>query len=110
MTMVGPSVPAAPTFSVRSLCRASSPAEMVTVPLSTFSSCSAFTASLTGASMVSVSSRMVRDASPSSAVVAPDLMPFLPLALTVRLPVPHSTTRLPSLHLMAAFSASVLSG
>ena len=110
VVMVGPAVPSAPMFSARSQCRASSPAEMFSVPLSMVSSCSAFTASLTGASMVSASSRMVRDASPSSAVEAPDLMPFLPLALTVRLPVPHSVTREPSLHLMTAFSASVLSG
>ena len=47
---------------------------------------------------------------PSSAVVAPDLMPFLPLAVTVRLPVPHRVTWEPSLHLMTAFSAASLSG
>ena len=49
-------------------------------------------ASFTGAAMVSVMSRMVRDASPSSAVVAPDLMPFLPLASMTREPLPHSVT------------------
>ena len=60
--------------------------------------------------MVSVSSQMVREASPSSAVVVPDLMPFLPLAVMVRLPVPPSVTCEPSLHLMTAFSAASLSG
>ena len=67
-------------------------------------------ASLTGASIFSVKSRMVSDASPSSSVVAPDLIPFLPLAVMVNSPSPQRVTVEPSLHLMTAFSASVLSG
>ena len=62
-------------------------------------------ASLTGASIVSVSSRMVRLASPSSSVEAPDLIPFLLLAVMVSAPVPQSVTWEPSLHLRTAFSA-----
>ena len=77
------------------------------MPLSTSSAVSAFTASFTGASMFSVRSRMVKEASPSS-VVAPDLMPFLPFACTFSVPAPQSTTCEPSLHLMTAFSASAL--
>ena len=69
------------------------------------SSCPALMASLTGASIVSVSSRMVRLASPSSSVEAPDLIPFLPLAVMVSAPVPQSVTWEPSLHLRTAFSA-----
>lgn len=45
-----------------------------------------------GALMVRVRSRITSHASPSSSVVAPDLMPFLPLAFTVRLPLPHRVT------------------
>ena len=89
---------------------ASSAASMVSVPLSTFKSCSALMASLTGASIFSVKSRMVSDASPSSSVVAPDLMPFLPLAVTVSSPSPQRVTVEPSLHLMTAFSAFSFSG
>lgn len=37
----------------------------------------------------------------------PDLIPFLPFALIVRLPLPQRTTCEPSLHLITAFSASV---
>ena len=63
--------------------------------------------------MVSVSSRIVSEASwvaPSSSVLAaPDLMPFLPLAFSVRLPVPHRVTWEPSLHFSTAFSALSLS-
>ena len=90
--MSGPAVPDAPTVRDRSQWRASSPAEMVRLPLSMFSCCSAFTASFTGASMFRVSSRMVRLAAPSSSVVAPDLTPFLPLAVTFRVPEPHRVT------------------
>ena len=104
MEIEGPSVPSAPMFSSPSLCRASSPAEISSVPLSTFKMDSAFTASLTGASIVSVSSRMVRDASPSVSVEAPDLIPFLPFAWRISSPVPQRTTCEPSLHLMTAFS------
>jgi len=46
-----------------------------------FKSCSAFIASFTLAEMLSVSSFIVSEASPSASVVAPDLMPFLPLAV-----------------------------
>ncbi|CCX63731.1 unknown [Firmicutes bacterium CAG:791] len=75
------------------------------MPFSTFKIDSAFTASLTGAAIVSVSSRMVRDASPSVPVEAPDLIPFLPFAWRTSSPVPQRTTCEPSLHLMTAFSA-----
>ena len=108
MEIEGPSVPSAPMFSSPSLCRASSPAEISSVPLSTFKMDSAFTASLTGASIVRVSSRMVRDASPSVSVEAPDLIPFLPFARRISSPVPQRTTCEPSLHLMTAFSAAEL--
>ena len=57
--------------------------------------------------MVSVRSRMVREVSPSC-VVEPDLMPFLPFARRVSAPLPQSSTREPSLHLITAFSASAL--
>ena len=88
----------------------SSAALTVTVPLSMLSVCSALMASFTLAVMLSVRLLMVNDASPSSSVVAPDLMPFLPLATTLSVPAPVSSTCEPSLHLMTAFSASVLSG
>ena len=88
---------------------ASSAAEIVNVPLSMFKSCSALIASFTSAVMFKVRSRMVRLASPSVSVVAPDLMPFLPLALTFSVPLPQSVTFEPFLHLMTAFSALVLS-
>ena len=52
---------------------------------------------------------MVREASPSSSVVAPDLMPFLPFAVMLRVPVPQIVTCEPSLHLITAFSALSLS-
>lgn len=42
MVMVGPAVPSAPMFSARSQCRASSPAEMVSVPLSMVRSCGGY--------------------------------------------------------------------
>ena len=79
--IVGPSVPSAPMLRTRSLCTASSAAEMLSVPLSMFKSCSAFIASFTGAEMLSVRSFIVSEASPSASVVTPDLMPFLPLAV-----------------------------
>ena len=61
--------------------------------------------------MVSDSSRIVKEASCAVSLSAvPDFMPFLPLAFRVRLPLPHSTTCAPSLPLITAFSASVLSG
>ena len=60
--------------------------------------------------MVSVRSSMTSHAVLSSSVVAPDLMPFLPFAVTVSVPVPPIVTCEPSLHLMTAFSASALSG
>ena len=78
MAIVGPSVPSAPMSMIRSQCSATSAIARFSVPLSTARYCSALIASLTEALMFSVSSRMVREASPSSAVVAPDLMPFLP--------------------------------
>ena len=75
-----------------------------------FSSCSALIASLTAAVMSSVRLRIVRLASPSVSVVAPDLMPFLPSAVMFSVPPPQSVTAEPSLHLMTAFSAFALSG
>lgn len=81
MSIVGPSVPSAPMFRTRSQCTASSAAEIFSVPLSMFKSCSAFIASFTGAEMLSVRSFIVSEASPSASVVTPDLMPFLPLAV-----------------------------
>lgn len=51
------------------------------MPLSMLKSCSAFIASFTVAEMLSVSSFIVSEASPSASVVAPELMPFLPLAV-----------------------------
>lgn len=81
MSIVGPSVPSAPMLRTRSLCTASSAAEMLSVPLSMLKSCSAFIASFTLAEILSVSSFIVSDASPSTSDAAPDLMPFLPLAV-----------------------------
>ncbi len=107
--IVGPSVPSEPIFKTRSLCTASSPAAMLSVPLSMLSSCWAFIASFAGAEMLSVSSLIMRDASPSSSVVAPDYMPFLPFAVMFSVPVPHMVTCEPSLHLITAFSAFSLS-
>jgi len=83
---------------------------MVSSPLPIVSSCPALIASLTGAWIVSVNSRMVRLASPSSSVEAPDLIPFLPLAVSVSEPVPQSVTWEPSLHLRTAFSAFSFAG
>ena len=48
---------------------------------------------------------MVRDASPSSAVVAPDLMPFLPFAVMFSVPVPLAATIFTSLDLLQAMRA-----
>ena len=61
-------------------------------PLSMVSSCSALMPSFTGASMFRVRSRMVSQASPSPSVVAPALMPFLPLAMRFSVPLPRSVT------------------
>ena len=60
--------------------------------------------------MLSVSSFIVSVASPSASVAAPDLMPFLPLAVMFIVPVPHSVTFEPSLHFMTEFSAFSFSG
>ena len=83
---------------------------MVIVPLSMFRVCSALIASLTGAWIVRLTFRMVSEAVPSSSVVAPDLMPFFPLAMIFSVPEPEIVTWEPSLHLRTAFSASALSG
>ena len=80
------------------------------MPLRTFRSASAFTASLTGAFILSVSSVIVSEASPSESVVAPDFMPFLPFAVMFSVPEPDRVTFEPSLNFMTAFSASALSG
>ena len=58
-------------------------------PLKILSSCSAFIASFTVEVTFKVRSLIVREASPSSPE-SPDLMPFLPLAVTVSVPLPHS--------------------
>ena len=108
--MVGPTVPSAPTVRVRSQWMPSSPAATVMLPLSRVSSCSALMPSFTGASILRVSSRIVKEASPSASVVWPDLMPFFPLAVRFRVPAPHNVTWEPSLHLMTAFSAFSFSG
>ena len=60
--------------------------------------------------MLSVISSIVREASPSSLVDAPDFIPFLPFAFMVSVPLPHSVTSEPSLHFITAFSAFSFSG
>lgn len=92
LTVMVPSASRGWLSAVLAVHTAITPPEMVRLPLSMFSCCSAFTASFTGASMFRVSSRMVRLAAPSSSVVAPDLTPFLPLAVTFRVPEPHRVT------------------
>ena len=107
---VGPSVPDAPIRSTRSQWMPSSAALTVTVPPVISRSCSALMPSLTPASISSVTPLTFSHASPSVSVVAPDLMPFFPLALSFSVPVPQMVTCEPSLHLMTAFSAFSLSG
>ena len=71
---------------------ASSPADIVMLPLVTLRSCSAFIASLTEAVILSVKSLMVIRASPSSSVVAPDFIPLLPFAVMFSVPEPERVT------------------
>ncbi len=74
-----------------------------------FSSCSAFIPSFTSAVILRVTFLIVREAFPSLSVVAPDLIPFLPLAVMLIVPVPSIVTFEPSLHFITAFSAFSLS-
>ena len=88
----------------------SSAALTVILPLSISTVAPALMPSLTVAAIDRVSSRIFSHASPSSSVVSPDLMPFLPFASILSVPLPHSVTCEPSLHLMTAFSAASFSG
>ena len=112
--MFGP-LPDWPTFSVRSHRIALSPAVTVILPDGMFSSCSDLIASLTFAVTFRVSCLMVRLApeagrSPSAARSVPPLIPFLPFAMTLSVPLPAIVRRQPSLAFMTAFSAFVFSG
>ena len=79
-------------------------------PLGILSVAPALMPSFTPALMFSVSDLIVSDASPSSSVEAPVLMPFFPFAVIDSSPLPQSVMFDPALALITAFSALVLSG
>ena len=109
MRSTGPSVSPAPILTLPSQPMPSPPALRVTSPESRRRAVSALRLSLTAVTE-SVSSEIVRLASPNSSEDAPDLTPFLPFAVISSAPVPQRVSRAPSLALITAFSAEVLAG